>query len=365
MSIPKEIKITAVITVLITTIATHVMQGPAEIIPSTTGCIDLLTSRRISGRMLNLTKLESIYENLRSKLTSGSKIAVHSLLELSMQRKASIKITNNIMDTIINVPIVSTEKWELFSIKQGLDVVGKTITMMQVKHQLIAITPSNGTTFINSLTDCFSTHLEVLACKIDNAIIHTPTCEAHLIRSKEANHNLCTPYISAARIESDLAIRINTAEVLVIPEASTNISVNCMQQWQLAITIQQPSIVKVNQPCTLSINNLHFIEAPTKSENAEAGTFEKIQFDPEFHKHTHATPALPKISQTKLEALDQLGEKIKQLNDEEINTVFLHKIFRHPSSTRNAIGASFVIGIILIIGTYIYCRCGCCCCCCF
>lgn len=114
------------------------------------GCIDLLTSKRVTGKTLNLTKLHEIFGKIKQNLAPGAKIAVDSLLELSIQKRATIRVINNVLVTQIRVPIVSEAVWALYHIKRGLMVEGNKIFTLHLEDQLVAVSPDNFTARINS-----------------------------------------------------------------------------------------------------------------------------------------------------------------------------------------------------------------------
>lgn len=328
------------------------------------GCIDLIVSKRVTGKMLNLTQLDEIYSSLRSKLAPATKIAIDSLLELSIQRPATIRITNNILSTLINVPIVSSEVWEAFHVRQQLVIKDKKIVTLHIEEQLEALTPDNRTSRIDSQDDCYETSSELFACLIKNPIKFKDSCVSSLIRTKSADSYLCDNLIMAAEIQSDTVVRLDSADILVVPESLTNISLNCLNQWQFSALLKAPSIIKVFQPCTLLVNDLMFIETPTKAHEAEIKEILEIKISPSKHKHIDEAPPLPKISETRMHTLEQLGKQIKQLNDEEINTPFITKVYRRQSTSAKVAFASVGTIIILCISVYCYCKFKSCCCCC-
>lgn len=332
-------------------------------VESTSACIELLNTGKLTGRLLNLTRLDEIYADIQKKLLNGTKIALDTLLELSVQRRSNTKIIDNIMTTTFEIPIVIDETWELFHLKHGLVVEGHKIIMMHIEDQLIARSPYNWTTKIETTEGCFTTSAEHLACFIKAPITHTPSCAIQLIASNQANSSLCRDKIVAAKIQNDVIIRVEQDQVLVIPHTLTNVSVNCLQKWNFSVLIKRPSTIKVNEPCTVKINELMFMEAPTKTQTVEISTRQEIKLDVAFHAHINDAPPFPRISQASLVSMDQLGKQIKALNDEDVNTPFYHRMYRRSSKTQLA-GVSVALVAIIIVAVYVYLKCSCCCCCC-
>lgn len=327
------------------------------------GCIDLLISKRVTGKLLNLTRLDAIYEGIRKNLTPDTKIAVDSLLELSIQRKATTKVINNILIVQLKVPIVSIETWEVFNIKKGVMVKDNKLITLDLEEQLLAINPNNYTAKIHSLKECYITHQDTLACYINSTIKNDKSCVSTVVKTNSVNSSLCENHIFSAKIQSDFVIRMDEAQVLVVPHTLTNISITCIPAWRFTVMIRQPSIIRSNQPCTLLINDLMFMEAPTKFKEVDVTVTFDVKIDFNHHIVSDDAPTLPKLSQTRLDSLEELGQKIKELNEREINTVFLDKIFRKETYTPMIISIGFGLLALALISLYIYCKCNCCCCC--
>lgn len=329
------------------------------------GCIDLLVSKRIGGKMLSIFKVDQIYNELKDHLAPGTSVAIDSILELSLQREASISIRGNVMITSLDIPVITEDRWEVFQITQKPMLVGDKIIMLHLEQSTFALTPRNYSSQLNIPQECYSTNSNRRACRIQQPMRCSRDCASSLITSRHSNAIECRNNVVAAQITTDMVVRLDQARVLVIPKSFTNISVDCLHQWKFQVVIDRPSVVEVTRPCSLQINDMLFLEAPIrfKDVNVEAET--PIMIDLAVHQHLADAPPFPRMNQTQLESLDQLGLKIKQLNEKDLETPFLHKMFTRPTTSHKAVGISCGVAAAAAISIYIYCRCRAACCCCW
>lgn len=321
--------------------------------------VDLITFKRITGRIVSPTTLEDTYNKLKLRAGASEYFPFETLSELAAHREAEITLHGHIIIATLTTPTTKTDQWQAKKLVLRPVISNNVVTMMTLPFGFVATSATNEVSALTSINDCAITFDGIRVCKLPNAVnpSNAKSCLTDAWVSRSIDNDLCKTNLHHAQITSDLLIRFDDNEVLIAPADSLTTTIICDDAEQETIKITIPTLITSDQPCLITAGTSAFFliskdTITTKQPLKSASGIEWQQ-----PNTWPSTPTFPRLTETQLENAAQLGAHIKDLNDRHIEIRQAAVETQTLTAIWGAVSAYIILAVIMFAVTATLCCC--------
>lgn len=321
--------------------------------------VDLITFRRITGKIVSATTLEQAYNTIKLRAGPFEMFPFDTLSELAAHKEAAISLHGHIIIATLTTPTTKSEQWQTKKLILRPVIANGVITMMTLPFKFIATNSANDVSALAAIDECSITFEGTRVCKLPNAVNPSGarSCLANAWVAKSIDNGLCKENLHHARITSDLLIRFDDNEVLLAPSSTMTATLNCDDAEEESIKVTSPTLIASDQPCLITTDTATFFLISKDLLNTKQTLKSTTGIDWQRPATWPSTPSFPRLTETQLEDTAQLGAHIKSLNDKHIevrqNTVEATTL----TAIWGAVSAYIILAGIMVAITATLCCC--------
>lgn len=285
--------------------------------------MELIATKKVTGKIITHDKLESSLSRIKAKLNPSQEFPFEDILEPVLQKEAKIVMHRNYLEVIVTIPVTTKEKWHLYKLHRFPVIGAATITMMEKNDEFMAADANGRTTSLKSTANCWTNFNEEKICSFLNQILQQQhECLSKALTSKIMDEALCAPLTHTAQIINNIVIRFDQSTLLVVPKSGVTFKAECENNENIESIITQNTMISSTRACVVIIDQSTFflINSHETESMIHIKTEAEINIQEEVFKH-HAI--FPQMDKSRIEALDELGEHIKELNNKDLRTKFV------------------------------------------
>lgn len=319
--------------------------------------LQLISTKRISGKLINHEKLENAYNTLLTKITDEQLFPFNDILTAVIQKEADIKFTQQIIIITLNAPISSRDSWRFFKTHLFPVIQDSTLIVVEAQEKFIALTKDDSTVTINDIASCYrNLDNEYICAFLDTIVLKaTHSCITNAFHSKTTSSEACAANTHAAKIVSTTIIRFSQDEILILPvESKCKLHIKCDDDSNFETIITKNTLISSRSSCLVNINEdlsaflIHDNIIKTKINI-------RTEMDININDKPWEHPVLPKFESATLEDINLLGSRIRKLNEKHLKTTTID--LHSEAQTWKYSSTTVIIALVVLLVILITCWC--------
>lgn len=283
--------------------------------------LSVIANKKLSPKLISPGKLNNILSTIKAK--AQVQVPFNDMLEITTQTKATVEISPTALTFKVTIEIPASDdvnEWTLFKLHTRPMIERDTISMLETEFRFITTNTLGEAANLKSTDGCLRNHQGIFICALLNPIMRkNENCVANALTARLIGKKSCSQIIHSATFDAEMIIRLELNALVVITTQPITIQMKCAHQPMTETTIKSHSIVEANEPCKMTINNSTFFLINTVTERAMTHISAKMEFQLQQEINTKNLPALPHFTSEHIEEVEQLGMRIKELNERHFN----------------------------------------------
>jgi hypothetical protein len=307
--------------------------------------LELISSKRISGKVLKAKTLNDAAATVRKALHENEQFPFNSILREALQSKVSIKIEDLKITASLTLPITEKAPWTLYKVQRTPITTGETITVIEAPAE-IARSPDGRVSLIHNRDNCWSNLKQETICILTEGVSSSEeSCFAQALVAKEITSKLCAPLLHTAKFTNNVMIRMSKDTILMLIKNKASIKIRCENGESIEERITSHTLIRATEACKLSIDEekLDFYLIPDKRETYSV----TIKTTSNINIITQElTPVLGSTREGELHNFDHLEDKIKSFSIKKLIPAHIDNVeFTSALTLSTSIG----IGVISLM----------------
>lgn len=324
------------------------------------GFLHLLTTKKISGIVVSLDKLDSIYSRMKATTQTNEEFPFNSIAEICLQRQATLIFNKHLILASIDAPATTHKRWRLYKLHLNPVITTNIINMFSTSTKFLAVSEASELCQLQSVENCYSAPDHSWVCKLLQPItrINGKGCIERAFREQFVDQIACNENIHQAKLEHTTAVRVDENSVIFFTREPLKIKAQCAETRTTEVKIEASSMITSKSPCTISADGVEMmiIESVEREEKTHLQTDFTVNTD---FQESKQLPVFPHFAEEELSDIKQLGDRIKQLNDNHIkkNSLRIAEDAEDLWDNMKIISSVVLSSIIFIVICICICRC--------
>lgn len=220
------------------------------------GLLNLITTKRISGKFLSQGLLDKAATAIMNKLGPDDVFPFNNALEAVMQSEA--KISRNSIHIVVTIvlPVTKAKKWIISKITKYPIVHENLITVID-GPEFIATSYDGRTSTMKNIDSCWNT-AQAHVCEMTAPIKKGDDCFGNALKTQSTSEKLCSQFLHTAKFSKNMLVKLKPNEVLILIKTETEITVVCETKEIYKKKIKTNTMIRADIHCTGEMEELEF-----------------------------------------------------------------------------------------------------------